>query len=98
MLSKNILSIKILHPSKPFLIFDILKNPFNKQMCNAIIMLNVLEHIKDDLAALKEVNKFRKIYILIFALRKMLYDQYDLLHYRRCKISELVYIIEETVS
>ncbi len=99
-IEEHIKKLKILHPSKPFLIFDILKNPFNKQMCNAIIMLNVLEHIKDDLAALKEVNKLLEkdgILILEVPSGKMLYDQYDkeLLHYRRYKMSELVKIIED---
>ena len=32
----------------PFVVFDILKNPFPNNFCNSIIMLNVLEHIEND--------------------------------------------------
>ena len=100
-IEEHIKKLKILHPSKPFLIFDILKNPFSEQMCNAIVMLNVLEHIKDDFAALKEANKLLKedgILILEVPSGKMLYDQYDreLLHYRRYNMNELIKKIEDS--
>jgi SAM-dependent methyltransferase len=83
----------------PFLIFDLLKNPFKKSICNTLVMLNVLEHIENDNLALLEANKLLKengILILEVPSGKFLYDDYDkkLLHYRRYQMNELVKKIE----
>tara|TARA_B100001029_G_scaffold131622_1_gene110505 strand:+ start:267 stop:1154 length:888 start_codon:yes stop_codon:yes gene_type:complete len=78
----------------PFLIFDLLKNPFKKSICDILIMLNVLEHIKDDNKALLEANKilnYDGILIIEVPSGKFLYDEYDkkLLHFRRYNMKEI---------
>ena len=84
----------------PFIIFDILKNPFSKSICNFLIMLNVLEHINDDESALREANKLLKkdgLLILEVPSGKFLFDEYDkkLLHFRRYNMKDLVEKIEK---
>jgi SAM-dependent methyltransferase len=79
----------------PFLVFDLVKNPFNKSVCNSLIMLNVLEHIKDDDKALIEANKLLEkngLLILEVPSVKFLFDQYDkeLLHFRRYNMKDLI--------
>ena len=88
------------HCDIPFLLFDLLKNPFKQPMANAVIMLNVLEHIKNDNRALYEANKIlHKNGILIIEVPsgRLLYDNYDkqLLHYRRYNMNEIVKKIEK---
>ena len=78
----------------PFVIFDLLKNPFKKSICDVVIMLNVLEHIKDDDKALLEVNKTLNnngILILEVPSGSFLYDEYDrkLLLYRRYNMKDI---------
>jgi len=95
----KILSLSKKYEDVPFLIFDLLKNPFKKSICNTLIMLNVLEHIENDNLALKEANKLLKedgILILEVPSGKFLYDDYDkkLLHCRRYQMNELVKKIE----
>ena len=78
----------------PFIIFDLLKNPFKESICDVVIMLNVLEHIKDDNKALHEVNKIlnnQGILIIEVPSGKFLYDEYDrkLLHFRRYNMKDI---------
>ncbi|MDC1115050.1 methyltransferase domain-containing protein [Candidatus Pelagibacter sp.] len=87
------------HINIPFIVFDLLKNPFNKPTVNALIMLNVLEHIKDDNTALLEANKILHkdgILILEVPSGKTLYDDYDkkLMHFRRYNMKDVVDKIE----
>jgi len=78
----------------PFLKFDITKNPLKNIKFDNIIMLNVLEHIKDDFLAIRNsfklLNKNGLIYIEVPA-HQFLYDSYDkqLCHFRRYSISDL---------
>ena len=88
------------YKNNPFIIFDILKNPFSKSICNFLIMLNVLEHINDDEGALREANKLLKkdgLLILEVPSGKFLFDEYDkkLLHFRRYNMKDLVEKIEK---
>tara|TARA_A100001011_G_scaffold247646_1_gene255900 strand:+ start:834 stop:1700 length:867 start_codon:yes stop_codon:yes gene_type:complete len=83
----------------PFIIFDITKNPFRKSFCDSLIMLNVLEHIKDDEKALIEAHKLLNtdgVLILEVPSGNFLYDEYDkeLLHFRRYNMKDLVKKIE----
>ena len=79
----------------PFLKFDLLQNPLKKMKFDYIIMLNVLEHIRDDCLAIKNsfklLNKNGTIYIEVPAI-PFLYDNYDrqLLHFRRYSMAELI--------
>jgi len=83
------------YPNIPFLIFDITKNPLKKIKFDNIIMLNVLEHIRNDDLALKNskelLKRNGKIFIEVPA-NQFLYDNYDkqLLHFRRYEMSNLL--------
>jgi SAM-dependent methyltransferase len=83
------------HLNIPFLRFDITKNPLKKIKFDNIIMLNVLEHIKNDELALKKardlLKKNGKIFIEVPAT-PFLYDNYDkqLKHFRRYAMSSLL--------
>ena len=84
----------------PFVTFDLLKNPFKKSISNALIMLNVLEHIKDDNKALIEANKILSkdgILILEVPSEKSLYDVHDkkLLHFRRYNMQDIIKKVED---
>tara|TARA_B100001057_G_scaffold317785_1_gene318022 strand:+ start:46 stop:921 length:876 start_codon:yes stop_codon:yes gene_type:complete len=98
-IKKQIEKLSNYHRDIPFIIFDLLKNPFKENFCNSLIMLNVLEHIKDDNEALIQANKIlNKNGILIIEVPsgKFLYDDYDrkLLHFRRYNMREIVRKIE----
>ena len=99
-LKKSISRIANKYQNIPFVVFDILKNPFPNNFCNSIIMLNVLEHIENDAKALKETyNLLNKDGILILEVPavKFLYDGYDkqLMHFRRYNMKELIKKIED---
>ncbi len=98
-LKKSVKNIAEKYKNIPFVVFDILKNPFPDNFCNTVIMLNVLEHIENDAKALKEANKLlcnNGLLILEVPAGKFLYDEYDkqLLHFRRYKMFDLVKKIE----
>ena len=98
-LKKSVKKIAEKHENTPFVIFDILKNPFPENFCNTVIMLNVLEHIGNDVKALNEANKLlcdNGLLILEVPAGKFLYDEYDkqLLHFRRYKMLDLIKKIE----
>ena len=88
------------YPNIPFLIFDITKNPLKKIKFDNIIMLNVLEHIRNDDLALKNskelLKKNGKIFIEVPA-NQFLYDNYDkqLMHFRRYEMSNLLMKLEK---
>ena len=81
-------------PGVPLMRFDLLKCPLTDNIADAIVMLNVLEHIEDDVGALKNVFKLLKpggYLILEVPAGTYLYDSYDaeLCHFRRYSASEL---------
>ncbi|MBT8562119.1 class I SAM-dependent methyltransferase [Polynucleobacter paneuropaeus] len=81
-------------PSVPLIRFDLLKNPLPKSCLDVLVMLNVLEHIEDDILALKNVYSLLKpggSLILEVPAGSYLYDSYDaeLHHFRRYDLSEL---------
>ena len=81
-------------PGVPLMRFDILQCPFKESIADVVVMLNVLEHIEDDTAALRNVFGLLKpggTLIVEVPASPRLYDQYDaeLLHYRRYSSSEL---------
>ena len=45
LVKKSVKNIAEKYKNIPFVVFDILKNPFPDNFCNTVIMLNVLEHI-----------------------------------------------------
>ncbi len=82
----------------PLLRFDILQCPLPDNSIDAIILLNVLEHIEDDAATLKQIFRILKpkgVLILEVPAGPHLYDAHDriCLHFRRYKLSKLCQLI-----
>lgn len=82
----------------PLLRFDILQCPLPDNCIDAIILLNVLEHIEDDITTLKQIYRILKpngILILEVPAGPHLYDAHDriCMHFRRYKLSKLCKLI-----
>lgn len=72
----------------PLAQFDVVKCPFDDASFDGVVLLNVLEHIQDDFAALKQVYRILKpggVAALEVPAGPHLYDFYDhhLMHFRR---------------
>lgn len=81
-------------PDVPLLRFDLLRCPLPGNSLNAVVMLNVLEHIEHDVAALRQVHRVLKpggVLVLEVPAGPRLYDAYDraLCHFRRYAGREL---------
>jgi SAM-dependent methyltransferase len=82
------------NPGTPFVQFDLRKCPLANQCVDGVTALNVLEHIDDDLTALKEIYRILKpggIAHVEVPAGPSLFDMYDevLLHFRRYRLSDL---------
>jgi ubiquinone/menaquinone biosynthesis C-methylase UbiE len=82
-------------PDVPLLQFDLLKCPWPDQSFDALILLNVLEHIEDDLGAARQAYRILKpggVAIIEVPAGPQLYDVYDkqLLHFRRYRMPDLL--------
>ena len=87
-------------PTIPMLRFDLLNCPLPDNYLDAVILLNVLEHIEDDVAALKQVQRILKpggVAIIEVPAGPHLYDFYDkeLLHFRRYLLDDLIKNVQE---
>ena len=83
----------------PLFRFDLVKCPFPDNCMDAVIMLNVLEHIENDVAAVEQVYRVLKpggIAIIEVPTGPDLYDVYDksLMHFRRYSLSGLRKLVE----
>lgn len=81
-------------PGVPLIRFDLLKCPLPNQSVDVLIMLNVLEHIEDDVGALKRAFELLKpggSLVIEVPAGPGLYDAYDeqLQHFRRYGRAEL---------
>jgi SAM-dependent methyltransferase len=81
-------------PGVPLIRFDLLKCPLPDQSVDVLIMLNVLEHIEDDVGALRNAWKLLKpggALVIEVPAGPSLYDAYDaeLQHFRRYSAKEL---------
>ena len=81
-------------PGIPLIRFDLLQSPLPDQSVDVLIMLNVLEHIEDDVLALQKAFNLLKpggALIIEVPAGPNLYDAYDaeLHHFRRYSASEL---------
>ena len=81
-------------PGVPILRFDLLKNPLPNNCVDTVIMLNVLEHIQNDILALKNIYNLLKPggrLIIEVPAGPKLYDSYDkeLHHFRRYSAREI---------
>lgn len=82
-------------PDLPLLRFDLTRCPLPDQCVDAVVMLNVLEHIDKEDAALHQVHRILKpggILVAEVPAGPSLYDYYDqyLRHYRRYDRAALV--------
>lgn len=81
-------------PGVPLIRFDLLQNPLPKECVDVLVMLNVLEHIEDDVLALENAFQLLKpgaSLVIEVPAGRYLYDAYDaqLHHYRRYSVREL---------
>jgi SAM-dependent methyltransferase len=81
-------------PDIPLLQFDLTDCPLPSASVDAVVLLNVLEHIQDDAAALRQVQRILRpggILVLEVPAGPELFDVYDrlLMHYRRYRMPEL---------
>ncbi|QIF00123.1 class I SAM-dependent methyltransferase [Roseimicrobium sp. ORNL1] len=83
------------HPTVPLLQFDLRACPLQDASMDAVVLLNVLEHIDDDEQALREVARILKpggLAHIEVPANPDCYDIYDehLMHYRRYRMTELL--------
>jgi len=83
-----LLSLAARMPDVPLFRFDLAQCPLPSESIDAVVMLNVLEHIKDEQRALLQVHRILKpggVCIIEVPAGPELYDYYDeyLRHYRR---------------
>ena len=83
----------------PLLEFDLVKCPLPDGSLDAVVMLNVLEHIEDDRAAMAQVYRVLKpggLAVIEVPAGPELYDVYDkvLLHRRRYALAGLLSLAE----
>jgi SAM-dependent methyltransferase len=81
-------------PDLPLMQFDLVRCPLPDGCLDAVVLLNVLEHIEDDLEALRQVRRILKpggIAVIEVPAGPHLYDFYDkeLKHYRRYAMAGL---------
>jgi SAM-dependent methyltransferase len=81
-------------PGIPLFRFDLLKCPLPDEIADVVVMLNVFEHIEDDVGAMSHVFKLLKsggALIVEVPSGRRLYDKYDeeLHHFRRYSSAEL---------
>lgn len=86
-------------PDVPLLQFDLTRCPLPDNSVDAVILLNVLEHIQDDALALHQVYRILKpggIAVIEVPANQQLYDVYDqlLMHYRRYSLGGLSGIVK----
>lgn len=87
-------------PNIPLIQFDLTKCPLPDSSVDAVVLLNVLEHIEDDEKALKQLYRILKpggIAVIEVPANPKLYDFYDelLKHYRRYNLETLMFISEK---
>ena len=86
-------------PTVPLLRFDLVACPLPDACVDATVLLNVLEHIEDDTAALHQVRRILRpggIAVIEVPAGPHLFDAYDqaLHHFRRYRIHELSRTLE----
>ena len=77
----------------PLLQFDLTACPLDDACVDAVVALNVLEHIPDDTAAIRQIHRILRpggVAVIELPAGPRLYDVYDkmLMHYRRYSLSD----------
>jgi len=83
----------------PLLQLDLVNSNLPDDMCDGIVLLNVLEYIKDHKRALRQIRLMLRptdVLVLEVPAGPRLYDHFDRLvdHVRRYRMAELIRIIE----
>jgi SAM-dependent methyltransferase len=86
-------------PDIPLLQFDLVKCPLPDDSVDVAVLLNVLEHIEDDAAAVRQLYRIVKpggAVVMEVPAGPHLYDVYDkvLMHFRRYQLSGLRRLLE----
>ena len=81
-------------PGIPFLQFNLVSCPLFSSSFDAVILLNVLEHIEDDFAAMQQAYRITKpggVVVIEVPAGPQLFDIYDkqLMHFRRYRLKSL---------
>ena len=87
-------------PDVPLLQFDLTRCPLPDNSVDAVLLLNVLEHIEDDVKAIRQVYRILRpggIASIEVPANPSLYDTYDklLMHYRRYSLTGLNRIVRD---
>lgn len=87
-------------PQTPLFRFDLLHCPLPDNCIDAVVILNVLEHIENDFAAIQQIYRILKpggVVIIEVPAGPHLYDAYDkvLMHYRRYQLKELRNLVKK---
>ena len=82
-------------PHVPLIQLDVVNSDLPGAFCDAIVMLNVLEHIKDDRRALEQIYRMLKpngLFVIEVPSSPSLYDDFDRMvgHFRRYDMSDLL--------
>jgi SAM-dependent methyltransferase len=82
-------------PSTPLIQFNLVKCPLPSASVDGALLLNVLEHIEEDVAAMHQLARILKpggVAVIEAPAGPHLYDIYDkqLMHFRRYKIGDLI--------
>jgi ubiquinone/menaquinone biosynthesis C-methylase UbiE len=88
-------------PGIPFLQFNLVTCPLFSNSADAVVLLNVLEHIEDDLAAIQQAFRITKpggVAVIEVPAGPHLFDLYDkrLLHFRRYTLTSLIEKVRST--
>lgn len=87
-------------PGVPLTQFDLTQCPLDDRCVDGVVLLNVLEHIHDDAAALRQVHRILKpggVMVLEVPAGPALYDYYDehVGHYRRYAKGALLALVKQ---
>jgi SAM-dependent methyltransferase len=87
-------------PNVPLLHFDLTRCPLPDASVDVVFLLNVLEHIKEDAMAVRQLYRILKpggVAIVEVPAGPELYDIYDemMMHYRRYRQTDLVQMFED---
>jgi SAM-dependent methyltransferase len=87
-------------PEVPLFRFDLVTCPLPSESIDAVVMLNVLEHIADDAGALRQVRRILKpggVVVIEVPAGPHLFDDYDrvLKHFRRYRMRDLQRVLEQ---
>jgi SAM-dependent methyltransferase len=87
-------------PTLPLLRFDLVKCPLPSGSVDGVVLLNVLEHVEDDAAAIAQVARVLRpggVAVIEVPAGPQLFDVYDkyLRHFRRYRLADVCSLLEQ---